>query len=68
MKIRYLEPDPRAGMVVEMDSSLGAARVDAGVAEYVSEPNDGDQKADAPKETKPAITLANKNAKPKGSK
>lgn len=33
MKIKFVAPDPRAGMVAQMDSSRGQQLIDAGCAE-----------------------------------
>lgn len=37
MLIKFKKPDPRAGLVAQMDSSRGRAFIDAGAAEPVSE-------------------------------
>lgn len=46
MLIKFKSPDPRAGSVVQMDSSLGQQFIDAGSAELYSErPEPQDQPA-----------------------
>lgn len=37
MRIRFVKPDPRAGMVAQMDSLRGYALVEAGAAEQIDE-------------------------------
>jgi hypothetical protein len=45
MLIKFKKPDPRAGLVVRMDSSLGQQFIDQGAAVLVK---DGAQEAEAP--------------------
>lgn len=50
MKIKFVKPDPRAGMEAVMDSSRGQQLIDAGSAVQVSESADAksvEVKADA---------------------
>lgn len=54
MLIRFIDPDPRAGMTVRMDSRRGQELVDAGSAEPVPdtpvvEPAPSKDATDAPK-------------------
>ena len=44
MQIKFKAPDPRAGMVAQMDSSRGQQLIDAGAAVQVKE-NGGEEKA-----------------------
>lgn len=48
MLIQFIKPDPRAGTVVQMDSSRGQQFIDAGHAQAVSEGVEPAREAKAP--------------------
>ena len=62
MLIRFKKTDPRAGMVADMDSSLGRAFIEQGIAEPFEEK--AEQKAPENK----AITPPENKAAPRGRK
>lgn len=76
MLIKFNDTDPRAGMVVRMDSSRGQQLIDSGAAEQVAEnavsaepsPGNGGQTdvVDAQDEGDPADQLADASSKKSG--
>ncbi len=52
MKIKFKEPDPRAGTIAQMDSSRGQHFIDTGAAVLVR----GDGSVEAPSPSAPAVT------------
>ncbi|WP_315383430.1 hypothetical protein [Microvirgula aerodenitrificans] len=76
MLIKFNDTDPRAGMVVRMDSSRGQQLIDSGAAEQMAEnfssakpsPNDGVKTdvVDAQDDGDPADQLADASSKKSG--
>lgn len=56
MRIRFKKGDPRAGMVVEVEGSLGNLHITSGAAEKVSDNTDGAPAAPSAEEK--AVRLA----------
>jgi len=48
MRIRFISPDPRAGMIATMDSRRGQDLIDSGAAERVSDNSDHAAEPPAP--------------------
>lgn len=53
MKIKFVKPDPRAGMEAVMDSSRGQQLIDAGSAVQVSESADQAESHEVKADAKP---------------
>ncbi|MEF2147787.1 hypothetical protein [Aquilutibacter rugosus] len=66
MKIKFKKPDPRAGMVVQMDSNLGYKFIEQGLAEQVAE--NVTSESSAPADVQQAEQVADSAAPAKSGK